>query len=65
MLARHDARKYPDPHEIDFSRKDRGISFGCGTHYCLGIHLTRVEMKIVLEEVLAAFQYPPRTPART
>lgn len=55
MLASRDGRKYPNPHEIDFSRKDRGMTFGGGIHYCLGIHLARLEMKIVLEEVLAAF----------
>lgn len=55
MLASRDDRKYPDPHAIDFNRKDRGMTFGGGIHYCLGIHLARLEMKVVLEEVLAAF----------
>lgn len=55
MLAGRDGRKYPNPDTIDFTRKDRGMTFGGGIHYCLGIHLARMEMKIVLEEVLAAF----------
>lgn len=55
MLASRDARKYPNPHALDFARKDRGMTFGGGIHYCLGIHLARMEMKVVLEEVLAAF----------
>jgi len=55
MLASRDGRKFPNPHAIDFSRKDRGMTFGGGVHYCLGIHLARMELKIVLEEVLAAF----------
>jgi len=55
MLGSRDARKYPDPNKIDFNRKDRGMTFGGGIHYCLGIHLARLEMKVVLEEVLAAF----------
>jgi len=55
MFASRDERKFPNPNAIDFSRKDRGMTFGGGIHYCLGIHLARMELKIVLEEVLAAF----------
>jgi len=55
MVVSRDNRKYPNPHAIDLDRNERNMTFGSGIHYCLGIHLARMEMKIVLEEVLAAF----------
>ena len=31
------------------------MSFGIATHYCLGVHLAKLEGKIFFEELLAAF----------
>ena len=32
-----------------------GLSFGYGTHACLGLHVAKMEGKVCLEEVLAAW----------
>jgi cytochrome P450 len=51
-----DERHFADPDTFDVRRKiDRHLSFGFGTHYCLGQALARLEGRIVLEEVLGRF----------
>jgi cytochrome P450 len=55
MLANRDPAVFANPHEIDIDRKPRHIAFGTGTHNCLGIHLAKREMRIVVEEFLATF----------
>ena len=51
-----DERHFADPDRFDVSRKiDRHMSFGFGTHYCLGQALARLEGRIALEEVLERF----------
>jgi cytochrome P450 len=42
---RFDLRRDPNPH----------LALGRGIHFCLGAHLARLEMRIVLEELLARF----------
>ncbi|MET0370659.1 MAG: cytochrome P450 [Sphingobium sp.] len=54
-LASRDPRRFENPHRIDLSRRDRGMTFGTGIHYCLGIHLARREVQIVFEEFLPRF----------
>jgi cytochrome P450 len=47
--ANRDERAIPD--EIDMEHADRGhLSFGGGIHRCLGSHLARRELRIVVEE---------------
>lgn len=44
-------RDLPDaerPDEADFSRTGRNLSFGYGRHLCLGIHLARLELTVML-----------------
>ncbi len=45
-----DEREYDDPLKADFSRCPRHISFSSGPHRCLGSHLARSELRILLEE---------------
>jgi cytochrome P450 len=40
-----DIRRSPNPH----------LSFGIAEHFCLGVHLARLEGKVFFEELLAAF----------
>jgi cytochrome P450 len=51
-LAGRDPRAWSDPHVIDIDRRPRHITFGVGPHLCLGIHLAKREMKIMLEAFL-------------
>jgi len=54
-LASRDPREYADPHRIDASRKARHVTLATGVHNCLGIHLAKRELKIVMEEWLSRF----------
>jgi cytochrome P450 len=55
-LADRDPAAFPNPHVIDIDRKPRHIAFGTGVHNCLGVHLAKRELRLVLEEFLAAFR---------
>ncbi|HMO69251.1 MAG TPA: cytochrome P450 [Novosphingobium sp.] len=55
-LANRDPAVFADPHRIDFTRKPRHITFGTGTHSCLGIHLAKRELRTVVEAFLAHFR---------
>lgn len=52
-LAGRDPRAWADPHIIDIDRKPRHVTFGIGTHLCLGIHLAKREMRTVIEAFLS------------
>jgi cytochrome P450 len=54
-LASRDPRQYSDPHTIDIDRKARHLTLATGIHNCLGIHLAKREIKVVLEEFLSRF----------
>ena len=52
-----DAQMVEDPMRVDFDRPvSSHLVFGSGPHRCVGSHLARLEMKIVLEEF--AKRYP-------
>jgi cytochrome P450 len=54
--AGRDDRQYPDPDRFDVERDvGRHVSFGYGTHFCLGAALARLEARVALEEVLTRF----------
>ena len=55
-LANRDPAVFADPHSVDITRNARHVAFGTGTHNCLGIHLAKREIRIVLEEFLARFK---------
>lgn len=48
--ANRDPADHADPDAIDFERKQRHYAFGGGPHTCLGAHLARLELRVVLEE---------------
>jgi cytochrome P450 len=51
-----DERRFEDPDRLDVRRKiDHHMSFGFGSHYCLGQALARLEGRIVLDEFLKRF----------
>jgi len=56
MLADRDPSVFPNPHVVDIDRKPRHINFGTGAHTCLGLHLAKREIRIVIEEFLKRFR---------
>ena len=51
--ANRDPARHSNPDAFDIYRQDKQhISFGDGAHKCLGIHLARLEMRILLNAVL-------------
>ncbi len=53
ISANHDERVFDDPRKFDASRSpNRHVAFGAGAHQCLGLHMARLEMKILFNELL-------------
>ena len=52
--ANHDPRVFEAPDVLDVSRSrgDSPLSFGYGTHYCIGASLARLEADVVYSEML-------------
>jgi len=50
--ANHDAAHFTEPDRFDIHRADAAqhLTFGFGAHHCLGNHLARLEMRVMLEE---------------
>ena len=49
--ANTDENAWPDVDTVDFDRaSNKHLAFGGGVHRCLGSHLARLELAIVLEE---------------
>jgi cytochrome P450 len=52
--ANRDPAAFDAPDECRLDRRpNRHIAFGHGPHTCLGIHLARMELRVVLEQVVA------------
>lgn len=53
VAANHDPSQFDDPRRFDAARSpNRHIAFGAGAHQCLGLHLARLEMRILFEALL-------------
>jgi cytochrome P450 family 142 subfamily A polypeptide 1 len=51
--ANRDPRVFTDPEALDVTREhNRHVAFGFGTHFCLGSHLARLEVRVMFEELL-------------
>jgi cholest-4-en-3-one 26-monooxygenase len=51
--ANRDPRAFERPDVLDVTRDhNRHVAFGFGTHFCLGAHLARLEIRIMFEELL-------------
>jgi hypothetical protein len=54
--ANRDERAFPDPDRFDLMRdQSESLSFGKGTHFCLGASLARLEGRVALEAVQRRF----------
>lgn len=58
--ANRDERRYPDPARFDITRRPADhLAFGRGEHVCIGMHLARLEIGVLLERLadrVAAFE---------
>lgn len=53
VAANHDPAQFANPRKFDASRSpNRHLAFGAGAHQCLGLHLARLEMRILFEALL-------------
>jgi cytochrome P450 len=53
VAANHDPAQFKDPRKFDAARSpNRHLAFGAGAHQCLGLHLARLEMRILFEVLL-------------
>ena len=54
----HDEAEFPNPEKFDLTRSsNQHLSFGHGIHTCFGMHLARLEMNIVLDEMISKFPH--------
>ena len=55
--ANRDEAVFDDPQSFDIGRSPNPhLSFGIGAHFCLGVHLARLEGRVFFEELLARFE---------
>lgn len=64
--ANHDELRFADPESFDPARSlNQHLSFGHGIHSCFGMHLARLEMRVILEKTFARFpSINPAGPAK-
>ncbi|TMC21862.1 MAG: cytochrome P450 [Chloroflexi bacterium] len=55
--ANHDEEQWGDPEVFDIRRSpNQHLSFGSGIHFCLAAPLARLEVKILLEQIIERFK---------
>ncbi|WP_417591603.1 cytochrome P450 [Parasphingorhabdus sp.] len=53
VAANHDPAQFENPRKFDAARSpNRHLAFGAGAHQCLGLHMARLEMRILFNELL-------------
>ncbi len=64
--ANRDEDVFVDPHRFDITRDPNPhLSFGIAEHFCLGVHLARLEGRVFFDELLDRFDSIERTGAPT
>lgn len=54
--ANRDEAVFEDPQTFDIHRRPNPhLSFGFGSHYCLGVHLAKLEARVFFRELLESF----------
>lgn len=57
LSANRDEREFAEPFKFDIGRSpNRHLAFGAGVHFCLGSQLARLEIRVVLEELIARYE---------
>jgi cytochrome P450 len=55
--ANRDESQFAEPFRYDLARQpNRHLSFAFGEHYCLGVHLARLTLKVEFEEIVKRFK---------
>jgi cytochrome P450 len=55
--ANRDEEVFPDPYRFDVRRHpNRHLTFGAGPHYCVGFAIARMTLRVLFEEMFAAFE---------
>ncbi|BBZ01604.1 cytochrome P450 [Mycolicibacterium chitae] len=69
--ANRDSRRFHNGDVFDIHREQQGhMTFGAGTHFCMGNALARLELRIAMEEILKRFpewevDWPNAVPSET